>query len=154
MAHAGRGDAYAHVPGTKWWQVDFSHFRGGIGCGDDNGLDHEGLLASRYGISELDRLDLEELVHAEAAHLAADTGLLVAAERGERVVDAAVDVDLAGPDPPPEGPGAGPGRPTTPSRAVRTGSCWRWPAPRPHRRRGSPRALARRSPPGRGWNQG
>src|SRR3954471_14110435 len=47
---------------------------------------------------ELQRLGLEELLEAELAELAAVAGLLVAAERSQRVEAAAVDLDLAGAD--------------------------------------------------------
>src|SRR5262249_4560140 len=45
---------------------------------------------------ELDRLDLEELLEAEASVLAAAAGLLDTAERGDRVEGGAVDLHLAG----------------------------------------------------------
>src|SRR5829696_10130110 len=48
---------------------------------------------------QLQRLRHEELLEAVATELAAVTGLLVAAERGERVEGAAVDLDLACADP-------------------------------------------------------
>src|SRR5882757_6825947 len=44
--------------------------------------------------SALDRLGLQELLQAEAAHLAAVAGLLVAAEGGEQIHPRAVDVYL------------------------------------------------------------
>src|SRR5437868_3089763 len=51
------------------------------------------------GTSELHRLHLEILLERELAELAAVSRLLVAAERRQRVEDASVDLDLAGPDP-------------------------------------------------------
>src|SRR5712691_12653171 len=53
-------------------------------------------LSFPRAISELQRLDLEELLQSELAELAAAAGLLEAAERGEGVEAAAVDVHLAG----------------------------------------------------------
>src|SRR3954466_15368934 len=49
--------------------------------------------------SQLDRLDLEELVETERPQLAAVAGLLVATKRSERVERRAVDLDLARPQP-------------------------------------------------------
>jgi hypothetical protein len=49
---------------------------------------------------QLERLDLQELLEAEAPELAPVAGLLVAAKRGERVECATVDLDLSGADAP------------------------------------------------------
>ncbi len=54
---------------------------------------------------QLDGLDLQELLQSEAAQLAAVTGLLVAAERGQGIEGGAVDVDLPGTQPPRQRPG-------------------------------------------------
>src|SRR3954467_2276352 len=68
---------------------------------------------------ELQRLRLEELLEAELAELAAVAGLLVAAERRQRIEAAAVDLDLAGADLPSNllGP-LGIARPHTAGQAV------------------------------------
>src|SRR5689334_664712 len=50
--------------------------------------------------SELEALHLQQLLDRVAAVLAAVSRLLVAAERGDRVEGATVDLDLAGPDAP------------------------------------------------------
>src|SRR5262249_27106780 len=49
---------------------------------------------------QLERLDLQELLEAEAPELAPVAGLLVAAKRGERVECATIDLDLPGADAP------------------------------------------------------
>ena len=90
------------------------------------------------------------LLETGHAHLAADAGLLVAAERHVgRVPDAAVDVDRAGADPRRPRPPPARGRRRTPCPTGRMASRWRC-APRRRRRRGrSPSAPGRRSPRGR-----
>src|SRR3954451_14270177 len=60
---------------------------------------------SRRPPLQLHRLDGEELLEAEAAQFPAVAGLLVAAERRQRVEGAAVDLDLAGAQPPGHGLG-------------------------------------------------
>ncbi len=99
--------------------------------------------------SELQALHLEQLLDREAPVLAAVAGLLVAAERRQRVVGAAVDLDLAGADPPGDGDRPLRGRPTRRRLPARSRCRWRSaPRRRRPRRAGSP-APARRSPPGR-----
>ena len=66
------------------------------------GVDAEGASAGRHLDDprrlQLQALDLQQLLDRVAAVLAAVARLLVAAERGERVEGAAVDLDLAGAD--------------------------------------------------------
>ena len=88
-------------------------------------------------------------LEAVAAVLAAVAGLAVAAERGERVEGAAVDLDLAGAQPPGDARSRARGRPTRRRRRARRRCRWRsGPRPPRPRRAGSP-APGRRSPPGR-----
>ena len=98
---------------------------------------------------QLQALDLQQLLEAVAPVLAAVTGLLVAAERRQRVEGAAVDLDLAGADP--LGDADRPllvRRPDAAGEPV--GACrWRSAPRRPRRRRAGSPAPARRSPPGR-----
>ena len=93
--------------------------------------------------------DLQQLLDPVAPVLAPVPRLLVAAERGQRVEGAAVDLDLAGADP--LGDRDRPllvGRPDAAGEAV--GGCrWRSAPRRPRRRRAGSPAPGRRSPPGR-----
>ena len=74
---------------------------------------------------QLQGLDLQQLLDRVAAVLAAVAGLLVAAERGQRVEGAAVDLDLAGADAPGDARSRGPGRPTRRRRRGRSRCRWR-----------------------------